>query len=460
MCEEAGNVSDPEHFLRYLHECGLVYHRPRLLDGSIILDQEWALEAIYTIFNREKCWRQLRQLRGRFTRSLLETLVWDGYDSKEQELFLDLMKQAGICFVHRKEDGKREIETEYVAPDLLPAEHEVAEELQAYWKEGPGEERVIDFPFEYPGLVRNVIAKVGQHAGANAVYWKNGVCAYDRNSGSYARIDAFPSESEEDYGIRLRIRTQQGRAKEVLENLVRWVADEARNCGCKDAIAKEEDPPKPRPGIDPKGKARAAGVTEEHFQPAFEMPPRTAETTYCVSYAWTEESSKTVDQLCEDALSRGIEVIRDKTHLGLGERISKFMQRLGKGDRVFVILSGKYLQSPYCMFELFEIWRQSKQDDEEFMKRIRVYRLPDAKIATIAERVMAGVYWKQQLEEIDALVKEHGASVIGAEDFKRYKLMRDFALHVGDILGLVMDTLQPTSIEQLEDFGFEGGLRA
>ena len=108
------------------------------------------------------------------------------------------------------------------------------------------------------------------------------------------------------------------------------------------------------------------------------------------------------------------------------------------------------------MFELFEIWRRSEQEDREFLKRIRVYRLPDAQIGSIVERMRVVLYWKLQFEEIDALIKEHGGSYIGGEDFKRYRLMRDFALHVGDILGLVMDTLQPTSIEQLEDFGFEG----
>jgi internalin A len=271
--------------------------------------------------------------------------------------------------------------------------------------------------------------------------------------------------------MRLRIRTQQGRAKDLLQNLVKWVGEEALNCGCKDVIAEQMDEWKPVFPRDPSARRNWNMVEmnvrnprpatdwiespeDGRFHPAFDVPPRAAETTYCVSYAWTDESSKTVDRICADALSRGIEIIRDKTHLGLGERISKFMQRLAKGDRIFVILSARYLQSPYCMFELFEIWRQCKLEDKEFLKRIRVFRLPDAKIGSIIERAQVGIYWKQQFEQIDELIKEHGGGIIGGEDFSRYKLMRDFALHVGDILSLVMDTLQPTTIEQLEDFGF------
>ena len=31
------------------------------------------------------------------------------------------------------------------------------------------------------------------------------------------------------------------------------------------------------------------------------------------------------------------------------------MRAIGEGDRIFVVLSDKYLKSPFCMYELFEI---------------------------------------------------------------------------------------------------------
>ncbi len=42
------------------------------------------------------------------------------------------------------------------------------------------------------------------------------------------------------------------------------------------------------------------------------------------------------------AKARGIRILRDKEQLGLGDSISKFIGRLGAGNRVFVILSRKY----------------------------------------------------------------------------------------------------------------------
>jgi len=71
LCDEAGGVSAPEHLLSYLHNAGIVFYRPGLFDDRIILDQAWALEAVYAVFNRESCYRPLRHLRGRFTRASL-----------------------------------------------------------------------------------------------------------------------------------------------------------------------------------------------------------------------------------------------------------------------------------------------------------------------------------------------------------------------------------------------------
>ena len=133
-------MSSPALLLVYLHHAGIVFHQKGLFDDRIVLDQGWALEAIYAVFHRQKCYRQLRQLRGRFDRPLLEALVWRDYSVEEQKLFLSLMTSCGVCFVHRQGDPKSEVETEYIAPDLLPDRAEVATEIEAMWGE-PARER-------------------------------------------------------------------------------------------------------------------------------------------------------------------------------------------------------------------------------------------------------------------------------------------------------------------------------
>ncbi len=51
-CDQAGGVSSAKHLLSYLHNAGIVFHRPGLFHDSIVLDQSWALDAIYAVFHR------------------------------------------------------------------------------------------------------------------------------------------------------------------------------------------------------------------------------------------------------------------------------------------------------------------------------------------------------------------------------------------------------------------------
>lgn len=135
LCDEAGNIYSPDELLRFLHNAGTVFHRPGLFEDRILLDQGWALDAIYAGFNREKCYRELRRLRGRFTRSLLELLVWRDHSVAEQRLFLDMMQSCGVCFVSREGPSDDPDGAEYIAPDLLPERSDsvAQDELAAKW---------------------------------------------------------------------------------------------------------------------------------------------------------------------------------------------------------------------------------------------------------------------------------------------------------------------------------------
>ena len=61
-----------------------------------------------------------------------------------------------------------------------------------------------------------------------------------------------------------------------------------------------------------------------------------------------------MDRFCAEAEKKGIKIIRDKTAMRYGDRISKFMKPHRSGDRIFVFLSDKYLKSAYCMNELLD----------------------------------------------------------------------------------------------------------
>ncbi|WP_176159351.1 COR domain-containing protein [Prosthecobacter debontii] len=467
ICDTCQGVSSPDHLLDYLHQTGIVFYQKGLFDDQIILDQAWALEAVYAVFNREKCYKTLKQIRGRFTRSLLESLVWQQHSEEEQKLFLTMMKSCGICFVHRRGDQQRGIETEYIAPDLLPEYAEVEDEVAAQWDStAVCDEVQMEVGFLHAGLMRGLLSRIGSEAGMTAVYWKDGVCLYEKKTRSHARIEQRPvnrSDASPCSGI-IHLRAYGGNSLQLLEMLTPWFWDEVKRAGCQtDGILTTEHPlnllAKDK-RLTLKGGSEVVDEEAEidtppvEMKPDFTSPPRT-QTTYGVSYAWNDASQEIVNQLCDQAVAEhGVKILRDVTGMGLGESISKFMRTLTQQDRVFVILSAKYLQSPFCMYELWQIWINCRADDEAFRRCVRVYRLPDAAMMSPIERARCAKYWRDQFKELDDLVRVEGADLLGELDFKRYKLMQDFANRVGDILAVIADMLLPQDFSQLEQHGF------
>ena len=71
--------------------------------------------------------------------------------------------------------------TEYIAPDLLPERNAGAGRSDALWDvEQPTETAEFEFEMLHPGLGRGLICEIGGEAGVAALYWRGGVCAYER----------------------------------------------------------------------------------------------------------------------------------------------------------------------------------------------------------------------------------------------------------------------------------------
>ena len=175
-----------------------------------------------------------------------------------------------------------------------------------------------------------------------------------------------------------------------------------------------------------------------------------------MSYAWGDDTTEgkereaVVDRLCSEAEARGNRITRDKTAMKIGDRISIFMDRIGKGavdGRVCIVLSDKYLKSPYCMHELFDVWRNCREDGGTFIERTQVLVLPSAKISTEIERAQYVIHWQNVFKAHDALVREHGQFALSDKGNAEFRLMSRFVSETANVLQLVQDTLHPRSFD-------------
>jgi len=123
-----------------------------------------------------------------------------------------------------------------------------------------------------------------------------------------------------------------------------------------------------------------------------------------ISYAWGEEGNEReeiVNQIDQALKQRGIKIIRDKRNLEYKDSIRTFMERIGKGSCVIVVISNKYLRSKNCMYELVQI-----AENKEFADRIFPIILSDAKIYDASDRIDYVQYWENEKAKLNKKYNE------------------------------------------------------
>jgi internalin A len=178
-----------------------------------------------------------------------------------------------------------------------------------------------------------------------------------------------------------------------------------------------------------------------------------------VSYAWGDTSpnaseedrqrQEVVERLCRTLDKACWKVIRDKEYIDYGDQISTFMKTLGEARLVIVVLSEKYLRSPYCMIELYSVYQNARQERQEFLNRIIPLVLKDANIGNWRGRATYAEHWETEFKAM-----EQHFTHLGEEDLKLYKAMKRWHNEVGDMLTYVNDTLVPHGFDEIlkDDF--------
>jgi internalin A len=461
LCVETGGVSDSNALLDFLHHNGVLFYRPGLFGDRIVLDQNWALEAIYALFDRKKILPLLRGY-GRFSRADLEALMWASYTPDEQNAFLSMMESCGICFKVRFLSNN---EWEYLAPELLPIWSDAQEQLLGRLRDDPPDATTnAHYAFLHEGVLRGFLSRLGEHAKDAAIYWKYGCWFYEQKTRSQVLIESGWDDAASEAGsgtIRLRAWGENA------ERLIDLVLDALRKLPvgqapkieqvkrirvralphCGEAVSSSH-------GDADVGK-KSDGLSQLQITARPELPPKNIPEIF-VSFAWGDDSSEDAqkrteigDRLCESLKQHGWNILRDSYVLRHGELISGFMKRIGLADHVIVVLSDKYLRSPYCMTELHYIYQRSLGEKEDFLCRVIPLVLADARFGTWRDRLVYTKHWRAEFEEMERHFKD-----LGEADFRLYKAMLEWHNRIGDMLVYVNDKLHPHGFGEIikDDF--------
>ncbi|MCY7410248.1 MAG: toll/interleukin-1 receptor domain-containing protein, partial [Chitinophagales bacterium] len=120
--------------------------------------------------------------------------------------------------------------------------------------------------------------------------------------------------------------------------------------------------------------------------------------------------------------------------------IKQFMQTIGKGKYVLVIISDKYLKSENCMYEILEIKNYGSIYD-----RIFPIVLNDAKINNEIDRIDYINYWDQKVIELKEKVKTIQDPVGIGKVIEKVNQLSDIRRVFDDITDMLrnMNTLSP-----------------
>ena len=347
LCRTCGCPDDAAILCEALHVMGVVFYRRGVFNDSIVVDLQWALDAIYTVFTRhEKFQKQLRRT-GRFTRDDLERHFWSHHPVGDQRMFLGFMRQCGIAFVA---SGSESDDTaEYIAPELLEPWGSDQEQLLRWQLRTPADAgATATFALLHDGLARSFLARLGERAGDRASYWKFGCHLLDGQTGSEALIRME--------GNAVRVEAWNGDAPELVRNLIGVLESATEGRGPKIEWDRPGDAAAP---ADPR---LAEGEPERRIDFLY---PRTV----FVSYSHEPRSRAFVEGLVPVLRAKGWTVTWDRDGLQKGGEISGFCSQVRQVKFLHPILADNYLRKHWCLSEFFNFFEACTCDLKVFAAR-------------------------------------------------------------------------------------------
>lgn len=364
---------DPWGVLDFLHDSGVVFHDDYLLRDQIIVDQRWALDGIYSIFDRKLCWDNLVGREGRFFPSQLGEWVWDrkGYSKKVQELFLGFMNSCGVATPLLKSTETRKKEAYYLAPQYLPPRETLQGRLDRRlqeWGEPTLEFPLLENRFLGVDTILGLIIRVTQTFSRDAILWKYGAFFEARGRHRSAAFLEWVQDDPVSYGGKLFVRLYG--EMDLMKNALvrefhRLEVEVPGGLGPEKLTSSEE--------ITGLGQ-----MTERH---------EVVRQRLAFSVSGLDPKCPRV-KACSDALHEeakrwfpNYEIVHYAEEQNLNT-IPALMDTIGKSDIVVAIIGRRYLESPYCMEEMRIAYRNfcdvevQTEDDGHLL----IYRHPGGEL--------------------------------------------------------------------------------
>jgi GTPase SAR1 family protein len=141
--------------------------------GRVIIDQKWALNAIYAVLERTDHYNEFREKGGQFTRQDLAAGVWAGFGEQEQRLFLRYMEAVGLCIPLVTEAQSRWGEPVYLSIEHLKTAGEQGMQ-RIVDVQKPVSEEIYSSASLHKLHWQAILTRLGRECGKDALYASDG----------------------------------------------------------------------------------------------------------------------------------------------------------------------------------------------------------------------------------------------------------------------------------------------
>jgi len=224
-CENEGIKKSTNTVLNFLHDAGVLFYRSDYFNNKIIIDQTWAINAVYKVLDRESAYVQnIDNNKGIVDFYDIKT-IWKAYSEHEWELFIDFMLSCEICLetTPNKKNDTLLKDRNFIIPQFLP---EKPVYIEAYCERYNIDKKVFTFK-EYQFLpkiyIQRFIVKAGLF-GISKARWQNGVLVFYEAENSYAMVEADYNKNQ----ITIRISPNCKQLLAVIENELNEIEGEGK----------------------------------------------------------------------------------------------------------------------------------------------------------------------------------------------------------------------------------------
>jgi len=223
-CDEQGIKKSTKSVLNFLHNTGVLFFRSGYFKNEIIVDQAWAIEAVYKVLNKESSYYEiLKHKKGHFGYDDI-SVIWKNYTDEEKELFIDFMLSCDLCLeITRNKTYKTPLtEREFVIPQFLPPK---PDEVETYCQPYNITKSLTFRQYRFlPAVyIQRFIVKAGNFA-AYKFRWENGVLVHYEQENAYAIVEA----AYETKSIHIRYSPNSKKLLEVIKNELEKIEGEGK----------------------------------------------------------------------------------------------------------------------------------------------------------------------------------------------------------------------------------------